>query len=1624
MTRTLDEQKNEIIEQLAERVRERLAADETAIAEPFVRGYYRYVAPEDVISREIGDLYGVALAHLRFGQSRPADKPKVRVYNPRIEQHGFQTTHTVLETVHDDMPFLVDSVGNELTRRGLGIHLVLHPVFQVKRDNGDLAKVERSDSTDQDLVAESFMHFEFDRQGDPAALGAIEQSIHEVLDDVRHAVRDWRAMRSMIDTAIEEMRQAAVELDADEVAEYVAFLEWIRDDHFTLLGYSRYDLSEGGEGLILSRQKGSGLGILRGHDEGLPSSSFQSLSLAARARAMQPFPPVIIAKANTRSTVHRATYLDYVGVKRFDASGKVVGENRFLGLFTSAAYNLSPRFIPVLRRKMDKVVEAARLHRSGHAGKALINILETYPRDELFQTGSERLFEVTRQILFLEGRQQVRLFVRRDDFDRYVTCLVFVPRERYTTQIRMRIHKLLTEAIGSEEIEFQAQLSESPLARIMFLVRTPYGVPENFDPNELERKIGEATHTWTDSLRHALIECEGEEDGNRIFNRFGSSFPVSYQERFLPRAAVPDIVELDRLEQGGPELLLRLYRTLEDRPQALRFKLFRRGDPIHLSDALPILENMGLKVLSEDGPYDVGGSSGQTLWVHDFAMETRADKIVDVDEVRTEFERAFNLVWHGELENDGFNRLVLEAGLSARAVAGLRAYCKYMLQIGRPFSQRYIETSMTANPNLSALLVELFTVRFDPDFRGDREGRMGQLEEALEAGLEQVTSLDEDRIVRLYWGMVKATTRTNAFQMGEDGRPKAYLSLKFDPKRVPNIPLPRPAFEIFVYSPSFEGVHLRGGKVARGGLRWSDRREDFRTEILGLMKAQMVKNAVIVPVGAKGGFVLKNPPPIADRVAFFDEGVRCYKLFLSGLLDITDNRSQDAIIPPQRVIRYDEDDPYLVVAADKGTATFSDYANGVSQSYGFWLDDAFASGGSAGYDHKGMGITARGAWESVKRHFFELGKDCQSEPFTVVGIGDMSGDVFGNGMLLSEQIKLIAAFDHRHIFLDPDPDPASSFAERKRLFEVGRSSWADYDASRISAGGGIFPRTLKSIRPSPEVCKALDIPAAGMTPSELINAILKAPVDLFWNGGIGTYLKASFESHEDAQDRSNDSIRVDATQLRCKIIGEGGNLGCTQLGRIQFAQRGGRVNTDFIDNSAGVDCSDHEVNIKVLFGDIMDAGDMTLKQRDHLLAEMTDEVGELVLRDNVYQNLALSVSEAMGIEHTDAQVRLMRKLEEEGRLHRDIEMLPSDEEIGERRRAAAGLTRPEASVLLCYAKMTLYVDILATDLPDRPYFARDLAKYFPRPIRRRFDEAIARHRLRREIVATWLANSIVNRGQDVFVSELEDQTGESLVNIILSYVVTRDALSLLPIWASIEECGPTIGAKLQTDMLLTWHRTLSNGTRWFLAHAAKPIVIHDSVAAYTSVIARILEVIDDVLSPVHRQEFSARVEHYLEAGVGRPLARAVAGLPYRLAACDIAKVAEDRVDGESAEEIDAAPIACIYFALDAELDVSRIRHRILETQASNRWDRLALTGLEDGLADTLRRMTAAALDGGIGADNADEAARMIGEWLQRSIHGIGRYRMLLREFNEMETPDLSAISVAVNALGDLSPVSR
>ncbi|MCW3065501.1 MAG: glutamate dehydrogenase, partial [Solirubrobacterales bacterium] len=1100
-----------LIDTVCSRIREQLPDEEAVQAEEFVRQYYRWVSPDDLAERSALDVYGAALAHFNLARERTPGTTKVRVYNPQFETHGWQSTHTAVEIVTDDMPFLIDSVSMELNQRGFGVHLIIHPVLVVRRTpDGRLQEVLAPGAEPADgSVAESVIHVEVVRQTDPAQLEAVKGHLQRVIGEVRAAVDDWPAMRQRVIDIADELVEDPPPLEPEVVEEARAFLHWLQDNHFTCLGYRGYDVVEADGQVRLCAVADSGLGILRQTVGEQSSTGFDKLPPGVRARALEPY-LLNLTKANSRATVHRSAYLDYVGVKRFDADGKVIGEHRFLGLYTNAAYHASPRDIPILRRKVEDILARAAFPHDSHNEKALIEILETHPRDELFQTSVDELFEVAMGILYLGERQRLRLFVRRDAFGRFLSCLVFVPRDRFNTENRRRIETILRDAFAGTSIDYTTRVSESTLVRLHFIVYTEPGKTPDPDVREIEARLVSVTRSWVDDLDAALTEEYGEERGQALGRRYRDAFPTAYRADWVARSAVVDIERMENLGEDG--LAISLYRPLESPIGVFRAKLFRSGEPLALSRVVPMFENMGVQV-GDERPYEVRRADVPPVWIYDFGLTYAGEGELETDQVRGLFQDAFIRAWRGDVENDGYNRLVLAAGLTWRQITMLRTVARYLRQGGTAFSDTYVELALVSHPEVARLLIELFGARFEPG-RAD-ESAAASLAQQIGSAIDAVESLDQDQILRSFLSVVQATLRTNYYQRDADGQPKPWLSFKLDPSQLPFLPRPRPRFEIFVCSPRTEGVHLRGGKVARGGLRWSDRREDFRTEVLGLMKAQMVKNAVIVPVGAKGGFVVKRPPAGGDREALQAEVIECYRTFIRGLLELTDNIVGGEIVPPDGVVRYDEDDPYLVVAADKGTATFSDIANGIAIEHGFWLGDAFASGGSVGYDHKKMGITARGAWESVKRHFRELGHDTQSEDFTVVGIGDMSGDVFGYGMLLSRHIRLVGAFNHRDIFLDPTPDAEVSFEERRRLFALPRSSWSDYDRDKISAGGGVWPRTAKSIPLSPEAREALDVEAEAMKPNQLIQALLRAPVDLLWNGGVGTFSKAHTEQHAD-----------------------------------------------------------------------------------------------------------------------------------------------------------------------------------------------------------------------------------------------------------------------------------------------------------------------------------------------------------------------------------------------------------------------------------------------------------------------------------------------------------------------------
>lgn len=1597
---------------------------ETVLA--FLQRYYLHTAPEDLADRDPVDVFGAAFSHYRLAETRPQGTANVRVHTPTVEENGWSGSHSVVDVVTDDMPFLVDSVTSELTRQGRGIHVVIHPQVVVRRDlTGKLIEVLTTPPTGEpahDAHIESWIHVEIDRETDRADLKQITADLLRVLSDVREAVEDWEKMRDSALRMADELptEPTASDLSSNEVEEARELLRWLAADHFTFLGYREYQLREDDS---LAAVPGTGLGILRsdpqhaGEDSHPVSPSFERLPADARAKARE-HKLLVLTKANSRSTVHRPSYLDYVGVKKFDENGEVVGERRFLGLFSSAAYTESVRRVPVIRRTVDEVLEGAGFSPNSHDGRDLLQILETYPRDELFQTPVDELRSIVTSVLYLQERRRLRLYLRQDEYGRYYSALVYLPRDRYTTGVRLRIIDILKEELDGTSVDFTAWNTESILSRLHFVVRVPQGteLPElsDADKDRIEARLVEAARSWADGFGEALnAEC-GEERAAELLRSYGNAFPEGYKADHSPRAAVADLVHLEQLTEEQA-FALSLYEPVGAAPDERRFKIYRKGASVSLSAVLPVLSRLGVEVVDER-PYELRCSNRTTAWIYDFGLRMPKSQNGNGDYLgddgRQRFQEAFAATWTGQAENDGFNALVLSAGLNWRQAMVLRAYAKYLRQAGSTFSQDYMEDTLRNNVHTTRLLVSLFEARMSPDRQ--RAGReiVDALLEEVDAALDQVASLDEDRILRSFLTVIKATLRTNFFQEALGGHPHAYVSMKFDPQAIPDLPAPRPAYEIWVYSPRVEGVHLRFGKVARGGLRWSDRREDFRTEILGLVKAQMVKNTVIVPVGAKGGFVAKQlPDPSVDRDAWLAEGIASYKMFISALLDITDNLVAGEVVPPADVVRHDEDDTYLVVAADKGTATFSDIANGVAESYNFWLGDAFASGGSAGYDHKKMGITARGAWESVKRHFRELGVDTQSEDFTVVGVGDMSGDVFGNGMLLSEHIRLVAAFDHRHIFLDPTPDAAVSYAERRRMFELPRSSWADYDTALLSAGGGVFPRTAKAIPVNAHVREALGIEdkVAKMTPADLMKAILKSRVDLLWNGGIGTYVKASTESHADVGDKANDAIRVDGADLRVKVVGEGGNLGLTQLGRIEFAQQGGKINTDAIDNSAGVDTSDHEVNIKILLNGLVTDGDMTVKQRNKILAEMTDEVGALVLRNNYAQNTAIANALAQSKDMLHAQQRFMRTLVREGHLDRALEFLPTDRQIRERLAQGQGLTSPETAVLLAYTKITVADELLHTTLPDDPYLRTLLHAYFPTALREKFAEQIDTHALHREIVTTVLVNDTVNTGGTSFLHRLREETGASLEEIVRAQTAARAIFDAAEVWDGVEALDNTVEAPVQTRIRLHSRRLCERGTRWLLNNRPQPLQLAETVEFFGERVEQVWSQLPKLLRGADLDWYQQIYDELTGAGVPAELATRVAGFSSAFPALDIVSVA-DRTGK------DPMDVAEVYYDLADRLHITQLMDRIIELPRADRWQSMARASIREDLYAAHAALTADILTAGNGTSTPEQR---FAAWEKKNTAILGRARTTLDEIQGSEMFDLANLSVAMRTMRTL-----
>ena len=1607
-------------------------------AEVFCTAFFARVAGSDIHLHTPMQWAALVGSLLEFMQKRPAGSAVVRVLSPADVHAG----RSLLQIVTDDMPFLIDTVSMIVSSR-LQIHAVIHPVVTVSRDADGVLQ----DVGDAAGNAESVMHFEIDRVADAAEQEQLKAQVEEALEDVRAAVNDWAAMRDRALAIADDLPKRAMPLDEASVSEAADFMRWLAEDNFTFLGYREYEVVDAEGDRVLRSREASGLGILRKTDRSLAPRSLRTLA-ASELPQSGATDAIILTKTNARSHVHRPGYMDYIGVLRFGEDGRAVSEQRFLGLFTSSSYMARPQDVPLVRHKVEAVMARSGLKRDSYSGKSLRHILETLPREELLQGTEDELFNTSMGILELRQRARTRLFVRRDRYGRFFTCMVFVPRDRFNTSVRERIENMLGMALHAVQSDSSVEMGESALARLTMIMRPKIGDQPAYDLTELEQGVASIVRNWHDEVRDALVHLRGDHEGVVLANRYTKSLPAGYVEDVSPQVAAEDIHQLSQLA-GDNALRMSFYHPPQE-PEALRFKVYRSGSDIALSEVLPQLENLGLRVLAEH-VYEVSGEA--PLSIQDFDVQPVGALTFSVEQVGALFEDAFEQIWRGNAENDGFNRLVLGAKLNWRQIAMLRGYSKYLLQTGATFSQSYMEETLCRYPAIAGLLVELFLARFDPhreDWSADelkdagatlamemktlipahvqtawpaligdlgaalsrpRAEQIGVVEAAIGILLENVASLDEDRILRSFVGLIRATLRTSFFQRW-DGEYRSYISYKIDSHRVAELPKPVPYREIWVCAPRVEGIHLRFGAVARGGLRWSDRREDFRTEVLGLVKAQMVKNTVIVPVGSKGGFFVKKSPTDGDRDAVQAEGIACYKMFINGLLDITDNLVDGKVVHPADVVRHDPDDPYLVVAADKGTAKFSDIANAISIEHDYWLGDAFASGGSHGYDHKGMGITARGAWESVKRHFRAIGRDSQSQDFTCVGIGDMSGDVFGNGMLLSEHIRLLAAFDHRHVFLDPDPDAARTFAERQRLFNLPRSSWDDYDRSLISAGGGVYPRSAKSIPISPEVRTALGLKAdvEHLAPTELLSAILKAPVDLLWNGGIGTYVKSSAETHADVGDRANNALRVNGGDLRCRIVGEGGNLGMTQKGRIEAAQKGVLLNTDFIDNSAGVDTSDHEVNIKILLNDAVQRGELTDDARNTQLASMTDEVAELVLWDNYRQNQAITLMEHQSVGRIGSMAHFIKTLEAEGTLDRQVENLPSEAELSERKSRGIGLTRPELAVLLSYDKIRLYQQLLDSDVPEDPYLSKELVRYFPVPLHEKYAEHMQRHRLKREIIATAVTNSTVNRMGATFMMRMQEDTGKGPAAIAKAYTAAREILDARQLWSLVEALDSKVAENTQIDAIKQIWSLLRHMTRWLLNRPGGSLDIAENVARYQEGVSALRNVLPEVLTPTGKGDFSGMQEKWEGLGMPAELALRLARMPDLHAALDMVEVSQ-----QSRQPMDK--VARVFFELGEALDLEWLRGQIEALPVDGHWHAQARGSLLDELNHQHRALSLQVL--ALAGDRTDLSP--VQAWLQRDDATLQHTRSMLAEILT-QNADYPIASVAVRRLAQLAQV--
>ncbi len=1602
--------------------------------EEFISQFYFRCNTEYLDLKSSEYLFYASYNLYEFASSKKANSHrKVRVYNPNVKTNGFSSDRTFVECVVNDSPFILDSLTQALYHSDRFIHEVIHPIFSIERDDkGVIKKIcEDRHAENKNANLESVTQIQIGHISSLEELKEVEKFINDILECVETSVSDWQSMVTNSLQTINRLEQHKLTIkslsEIEEVDESIEFLRWAIDNNFIFLGYRIFDF--GKDKRVTFDQK-TQLGVFKSsinkaYDDKINGIPYNSDLILKDSKILE------ITKSSRQSYVHRPVHMDYMGIKIYDDKGNVIGEERYLGLFTSKVYYQSAHNIPIIRKKIDNIIDKSGFRPTSHNGKALIAVMESHPRDELLQSSEKELFDIGMGIVSLSEKPDTRVFIRQDRFLRFYSCIIFIPRDFFTTQMRHKIQSILEEELDGTVMDYYTQVTDSPLARVNVLIKTvPDGAASDYMHSDnkkintkkinikrIQQRIIEKTNSWLVGLKEKLEDGFGDIEGEQIFRLYSKAFTEGYKDMYHPGGAALDVQKIEKVYSNKDEsialsLYFDLYHLENDESDQYQLKLFSLEKRITLSDIMPIIENLGFNVVDEITFKISPLNKEKDVWVHHFKLfidkdnlESKNSSKYKISDIKDKFEEALLHIWNKKIENDKLNKLVSRASLSSRDISLLRAYIKYIIQLNFTYSREFIVSALCKHPTIVNELVKYFYCKLDPSIKKkDREEGTEEALKKIKHSLNAVTSVIEDRVIKQIVDTMSATLRTNFFQNDENGEQKDYISFKFDSNKIPYMPKPVMHAEIFVYSYKVEGIHLRGGKVARGGLRWSDRHEDFRTEVLGLVKAQMTKNAVIVPVGSKGGFVVKNSTANGKDGAFA-EGKECYKKFLSGLLDITDNIIDNKVKKPENVVCYDGDDPYLVVAADKGTATFSDIANGVAKDYNFWLDDAFASGGSVGYDHKKMGITARGAWVSVKRHFEEMERNCQTEDFTVVGIGGMPGDVFGNGMLLSKHIKLVGAFNHIHIFIDPDPDPAKSFKERERMFnDPENGSWADYDKNLISKGGGVFDRTAKSIKVSKQMKDLYEIENDTITPNELIIKLLKAEVDLLWNGGIGTYVKASTESNDQVGDKANDELRINGNELRCKCVGEGGNLGFTQKGRIEYARNGGRINTDAIDNSAGVDCSDHEVNIKIALGKAMEAEKLTLKARNKFIESMTDEVGELVLRDNYLQTLAISIMEQKKNKIIENNIRLMEYLETEGKLDRGIEFLPNNETLHTRALQKQGLTRPEISVLLAYSKLYVFDDLINSGLPDDDYFVSDLVLYFPTKMRDKYEAEIKNHQLKREIIATFVSNSIVNRTGNTFFHQIKEETGMKGCDIARAYTIVRDIYGLRSIWEFIEKLSDKVTTEISMKLYNEVEMLVERSVSWFLRNCPHPLKTSQLVEIYKPMVREINDNLEDITNNIIKESRNARQEKYIVAGVPKDLALQVSNLDALSSAADISLVAEKT-------KLPVKLVGQVYFEIGDHFKIGWLRGEARKLFNDSHWENLSTKTLIGTFYDEQMQLTEDVLRKGCSDNKSCDFT--LDKWLKDKKKVVMRYNSFIRDLRDEEKITHPMLTVAV-----------